>query len=361
MRYAMIMAGGAGTRLWPMSRKMRPKQLLPFIGGRSLLALAHGRVRGVVDPGNALVCTAEMFRPQVRAAVPELTDAQILGEPAARDTANAIGLTAAVLAKRDPDAVFAVLTSDHIIKPEDRFRSRLDTALRIIESGGADFATFSITPTFPATGYGYVERGEVIPGPGLDGVFRCARFVEKPNEATAREYISSGAFGWNSGMFVFRAATYFDALAKFLPESHRGLARIAAAWGTNDQSRVLGEVYPTLPKISVDYGVMEPASREGKTRIGLVTLDVEWMDVGSWSTYGDTLPHDERRNRSNAKTMHLDSSNVLAVSDDPSHLIATVGCNDLIIVHTRDATLVLPANEAQRVKDLAGLVPPELQ
>lgn len=359
MRYGMIMAGGAGTRLWPMSRWSRPKQLIPFIGGRSLLQIAAERLQGIIPQERRLICTGEAFREPIREAMPSFTDEQILGEPIGRDTVNAVGFTAAVLAKRDPDAIFAVLTADHLVEPQDEFARKLDTAYQLVEDDPNRFVTFSITPTYPATGFGYVDRDD--PLTGFADAYRAKRFVEKPDERTAQEYVDSGRFGWNSGMFVFRAQTFLDALQQFKPDSHQGLMQIQQAWDTPDQQRVLNEVYPTLPKVSVDYAIMEPASRAEEFDVCTVILNINWMDVGSWPSYGDTLEPDDRGNRTNATTLHLDSRNVLAVSDDPNHTIATIGCDNLIIVHTNDATLVCPASESQRVKDIAGMVDESLQ
>ncbi len=359
MRYAVIMAGGAGTRLWPMSRRSRPKQLLPLIDGSSLLELAGKWLEGVVPQERRLICTGETHRQLIRETLPEFSDGQILGEPVGRDTVNAVGFTAAVLAKRDPDAIFAVLTADHIIEPQDEFRRKVDLGFEVVEEDPTRFATFSIMPTYPATAYGYVERGD--PVPGFQGAYVAKRFVEKPDAKTARGYVDAGTFGWNSGMFIFSAVHFLEALSRFKPTSWEGITRIGEAWGTPKQGDVLEKVYPTLPKISVDYAVMEPAARDEQISVCTITLGIWWMDVGNWPSYGETLSEDAHGNRSNSPTTHMGSRGVITVSDDPDHTIATIGCTGLIVVRTKDVTLVCPVSEAERVKDLAGLVDKKLR
>jgi mannose-1-phosphate guanylyltransferase len=378
MRYAMIMAGGTGTRLWPMSRKSMPKQLVPFIDGdtpgsprRSLLQIAAGRLDGVVPEGKRYICTNESYREQIRATMPQFGDDQILGEPVGRDTVNAVGFAAAVLQKIDPDAVFAVLTADQLIRPEDRFRELMDLAYRLVEADPTRLVTFSIKPTYPATGFGYVERGGPVPGFDKRASF-VERFVEKPSLEKAQAYVESGGFGWNSGMFVWKASTIMDCLRRYKPESYEGLMKIAAAWGTDRYRSVLEEVYPTLPKISVDYAIMEPASREQKRAYGTpsekdtvkvctIEADLDWLDVGSWPSYGETLDPDSDGNRISGGAELLRGRKNIVVNDEAGHTLALVGCENMIVVHTKEATLIMPASKAQDLKQLHEQLPDEVR
>ena len=355
----MIMAGGAGTRLWPMSRRRQPKQLIPFIDGQCLLEVAANRLDGVVPAARRLICTGEAFREPILEQLPAFTDDQLLGEPEGRDTVNAIGLTAAVLHQRDPEAIFAVLTADHLIEPQDRFRKALQAGFGLVKEDPGRLVTFGITPTYAATGYGYVELGDEVDG--FDGARQTVQFVEKPDEPTAEGYLQAGNFLWNSGMFVFSAAGFMDALQCYLPESADGLSIIAQAWQGPDRMSTLERIYPTLPKISVDYAIMEPGSRDDQRPVCTVPMDIQWLDVGSWTSYGETLAPDANGCRSNIEAVNLDSNRVLAVSEDPDHIIATVGCQDLVIIHTDRVTMICPSSEAQRVKDLATSVDESLR
>ena len=350
----MIMAGGSGTRLWPMSRGGRPKQMVPLVQGKSLLWHAAQRLDGLVPASRQWICTGEKHRGLILDDLDGFDGAQLIGEPCPRDTVNAVALTAAVLHASDPDAVFAVLTADHLITPQERFAACIDTGFALVEDSPHRMVTFGIEPTYPATGFGYVELGD--PVDGHDGAYCTQRFVEKPDEATAKAYVESGKFKWNSGMFVFSAAGFLEALARYLPESAEGMRAIAEAWGTDRQDDVLAAVYPTLPKISVDFAIMEPASQSEQFEVCTVPMDVQWLDVGSWTAAGETIDPDAAGNRAFGPACHLDSSNVISVSEDPSHLIGTIGCEDLVIVHTPRATLVCPADRVQDVKTLHGLL-----
>lgn len=347
-RYAGIIAGGTGTRLWPASRVARPKQLLPIAGGMSLLAHAWHRVDGVIAPARRLVCTTDAFSSAMQGTIDGLGPGNLVLEPCGRDTLNAVGLLAFTLARRDPDAVLAVLTADHLIEPANLFRERLADAFALVEADAARLATFGITPTYAATGYGYIERGAAIEG--FSRAFRATRFVEKPDRMRAEEYLRTGNFAWNSGMFVFRAETMCAAIRAFAPTNADGLARIAAG-------AAIGEVYPTLPRNSIDRGVMEHAAASAQFSVCMSALDVQWLDVGSWPSYAETIEADASGNRSNAHWCDVDSRGLLVVSEDPSHLIATVGCEDLVIVHTKDATLICPRAQAERVKELVERIP----
>ncbi len=370
MRHAMVMAGGSGTRLWPLSRKSMPKQLLPLIGGRSLLELAVERMAAIVpSPSCRWICASAEYSQLIQDNL-SFPATQMLAEPASRDTLNAVGLTAAVLAKTDPHAVFAVLTADHIIEPVAVLARAFDAGFGLVEANPDTIVTFSIKPSHPATGYGYIEQGDSLPPDRSSScaapIFRVKRYVEKPDLHTAQSYLAAGTFGWSSGMFIVGARRLLDLIRIYQPLCAKGLELISAAWGTPAQQAVLEQVYPTLPRISVDYAIMEPAARAASSpdssphgAVVTVPLDLRWLDVGSWTSLAETLTPDPHGNRTIGSALHEGGCNVFAVSDDPHHLIATIGCENLIVVHTRDATLVCPAEKAQDIKRLVDRLPPE--
>lgn len=355
MRHAMIMAGGSGTRLWPMSREALPKQLIPFINGKSLLQIAAERLDGIVPPAQRLICAAKKHEAAIAKSLPDFPGDRFLGEPCGRDTVNAIGFSAAIIARRDPDAVMAVFTADHIIEPVDQFQRIVTAGYELAEKFPNALVTFGITPTGPATSYGYLRLGAALAGDARI----VEQFREKPDAATAKAYFDAGPsrYLWNSGMFVWRAATYLDCLRRYLPESHAGLMRIADAWDTPRRDAVLAEVYPALKKISVDFAVMEPASRDPQVRVAAVPMPLKWLDVGSWPFYAETCARDADDNAVAAGRVLLrGTKRSLVASSDPKHLIATIGCEDLIVIHTPDATLVCRADSAEAIKELHKLV-----
>jgi mannose-1-phosphate guanylyltransferase len=351
------MAGGSGTRLWPLSRAERPKQLLDVLAGdggqpHSLLIEAFTRLRAVLPAERIWVCTAARYGELVAAALPELRADRLILEPVARDTANAVGLAAALVEDADRGAELAVVSADHVIRPVERFAVALTSAFDALAVRPGALVTLGITPRSPATGFGYVQRGART---DLPGVSEAASFREKPDRATAEAYLASGDYLWNSGMFVWRARTVLDALAEHLPATADGLRRVVVAPAGPARAATLAEVFPTLQKISVDYAVLEPAAAE-PGRVLVVDLDVDWLDVGSWPALAETLDSDEAGNARQGLAVLLDSSGNIVFSDDPGHLIALSGIRDSVVVHTSDVTLVCPVGEAERVKDLLSAV-----
>lgn len=365
MRYAMIMAGGSGTRLWPMSTKQQPKQLIPFIEGRSLIQLAVDRLEGLVPPERRRICAGDAHKAAILRAVEGVDEEGFIGEPTGRDTLNAVGLVAAVLHERDPDAVVAVFTADHLIRPVDRFQQTVDRGYALAEAHPDTLVTFGVRPTYPATGYGYLELGEPIEPPDggdFGGARRVNQFKEKPDADAAQRYLDAGAerYLWNSGMFVWKAATLLDCIQRFNPENHEGLTRIARAWSTADRRSVIESVYPELPKISVDFAVMEPAGADDRVGVATVPMDVQWLDVGSWEAFAETLAPDENRNAVSARrAVMLDTEDTLVASSDPDHVVATIGVENLVIIHTPHATLICDRDHTQRVKEVQQRVADE--
>lgn len=350
-RYALILAGGSGTRLWPMSRENLPKQLLPFIAGKSLLQLAYERLEGLVPPAHRYLGAGEKHRKAILAALPGLAPEQFLGEPMGRDTLNAIGLGTAILAARDPEAVIGVFTADQLIEPVAEFQRIVDQGYSVAEQSPKTLVTFGIAPTEPATGFGYLELGE----PLAEHARIVRRFTEKPPRETAEQYVQAGPgrYLWNSGMFVWRAATLLQCIRRFRPNVFEGLQAIAHAWDSPRRSQVLSAVFPQLEKISVDFAVMEPASRDEEFRVAAVPMSLQWRDVGSWPSYAETCPCDPDGNALAAgQHLLLETKDCLVVSSDPKHLVAAIGCEDLIIIHTPDATLVCRKDQAEKIKEL---------
>ena len=356
MRYSLIIAGGSGTRLWPMSRASQPKQLIPFIGGQSLLRIADGNLHGLVPPDNRYICAGLSHKAAILEAIEGVDEAHYLGEPVGRDTVNAVGLGAAVIGRRDPGATIAVFSADHIIRPRDTFQEVVNRGFELAESDEPTLVTFGITPTHAATGYGYLQLAEAIEGGPAHVV---DEYREKPDAATAEGYLAAGPqrYLWNSGMFVWRASVLMDRIQRYAPENHAALMRIAEAWDSDRRDAVLAETYPTLKKISVDYAVMEPAAADPGVRVVAVPMPVEWLDVGSWPAFAKTCETDEHGNAVAADNhLLMETSGTLVASSDPDHLVTTIGCEGLIVIHTPKATLVCRADRDQDIKALHKLV-----
>jgi mannose-1-phosphate guanylyltransferase len=350
MRYVLIMAGGSGKRLWPLSRQDMPKQLLKVLGGKSLLRIAYERLDGLVPPDRVLVCTGADYAAVVAEELPEVSAENILGEPEGRDSLNAVAWPAAVLAARDPDAVVAVVTADQIMHPVESFQAALVEGFAVAEEDPQALVTFGVIPTSPHTGYGYLRHTD--PLPGHPDVRVVAEFKEKPDLTTARAYLDSGSYWWNAGMFVWRATTLLDQLALLHPETYAQVLALAAEPGR------LAEIYPRLLKISVDYAVMEPASQgRGSGHVVAVPLPISWHDVGGFASLSEQLPRDSHGNATQGFSVLVDARDNLVINHaEEGRLVAVVGLSDTVIVQTPQITLVCPISEAERIKELVAEV-----
>lgn len=351
MRHAVIMAGGSGTRLWPLSRKRKPKQLLRLFGGQSLLRQSYERLATLLEPQSIYVITTADHLELIRRELPEIPESNLFGEPCGRDTANAVGMAAAILHQRDPDGVMGIFTADHVITPVDRFNRAVDSAFKRADENPDALITIGVVPTTPETGFGYVQRGE----PLGDGLYRVDRFVEKPNLQIAERYLASGDYYWNSGMFAWRIGTILAEIEKHLPESYPPLMELGRAWGTDSWAERAAKLYPRLQKISVDFAIMEKAER-----VLVIEMNCHWRDVGSWNALAAVLSADAEGNvQTGKRVIHLGSKGTVVATEDDEHLIATIGVEELVIVHTADATLVCRKSEAQAIRELVATLQAE--
>jgi mannose-1-phosphate guanylyltransferase len=345
--YAVIMAGGGGTRLWPVSRKESPKQLLPLLGKETLFQSTVNRLDKLFPPERILVVTVEEQARQMQVQAPEIPQENYLIEPSPRGTASVVALASAVLKKRDPKAMMAILTADHFIRNKDLFRYLIRTAFDV---AAKDYlVTLGITPTFPSTGYGYIEQGEPLDGDYNYPVYTVKRFKEKPDQSTAEQLLRAGDHSWNSGMFVWKADAILAEIQRQMPQLSQAVKTIAEAWDTQRRDEVLGSYWQGLKPQTIDYGIMEKAERVAILPAG----GLGWSDVGSWDSLFEVLFPDMNGNVPvNTQHLMLDTHNTLVYGKSDEKLIVTIGLDDVVVVDAGDVFLVCKVDQAQKVKEV---------
>lgn len=345
--YALIMAGGVGTRLWPRSRKKTPKQFLDLISDETMLQDAYQRLLPTVPADRILIGVGQDYIPTVKAQLPDLPAENIVVEPAGRGTAPAIGLAAQHIYHQAPDATMVVVTADHHIAERDHFSHVLSAAAQAADTGS--LVTLGITPTFASTGYGYIHRGEQLDNIDGLGVYQALRFTEKPDAATAREFVDSGRYSWNSGMFIWRVDAILAEFARLMPEFAAQLNEIGAAMGTADEYAVLERVWIDVKSETIDYGIMERAAD-----VAVIPVSIGWNDVGSWKTLIPLLEADHAGNTAIGEHILLDTRNTLVYG--PKKLVATIGLENMVVVETDDALLICPQDMCQDVRKVVALL-----
>lgn len=342
--YAVIMAGGGGTRLWPLSKKDRPKQLISFSDGQSLFADAVERLDGLFKKENIFVVTIADQVSALHAQAPSLPLSQFIIEPQPKGTASVIGLAAITLKKKNPDAIMAVLTADHIIGNLSLFHSLLKNALPLAEQN--HLITLGIKPTYPATGYGYIETGSTLIA---SDTLIVKKFVEKPDKNLASQYLKEGNYYWNSGMFIWKAERILDEFDNQMPDLFKKLDQISHLENDKEYAKKFSEIWSSIKPQTIDYGIMEHA----KDVVLLKADDMKWNDVGSWDSLYDFLPADSSGNViKNKNSILVDSSGVLILGENENKLIASLGVQDLVIIETDKALLICKKGETQRIKEV---------
>ena len=342
--YALIMAGGGGTRLWPLSRSAHPKQMLKLFGERTMFQLSVDRLLPLLPPERIFVVTAGEQVEPLAAQYPELPHENFIVEPMGRGTASCIGLAAMVLHHHDPDAVMAVLTADHFIGVPDAFRAVLHAAQQVAEEGY--LVTLGIAPRFASTGYGYIRRGAALGQVDGFDYYRVERFAEKPKASVAEAYVQEGVYAWNSGMFIWRADRILEETRRWMPELSATLDALAEVWGTPAYAETLARLWPALRKETIDYGIMENAAK-----VAMIPADLEWSDIGAWSSVMDLHPHDTDGNVLLGDVINIDGVNTMVFSQG-ERLIVTIGVEDLIVVDTPDTVMITRREQSERVREV---------
>jgi len=343
--YALILAGGGGKRLWPMSRQNSPKQMLPLVGNRTMFKMSVERLHPLFTPEHIYISTGRVYEDDLKSDAPELSEKNFVIEPSARDNAAAVGLAMAVIHQRDPNAVVAMLTADHYIADMPKFRSVLQTAYQLAQEG--KIVTLGIRPTHPATGFGYIQQGETIAT--IDGfeVHKAVRFTEKPDDVTATQFVASGKYSWNSGMFIWKAETAMRELERQQPAMYALLQKLQPSVDTPEFVPTLESLWEEMPRISIDYAVMENAQE-----MVVIPVEMGWNDVGTWSSLYDVLDHDAEKNAGNQEPeqrITLDTTGSLFYTNK---LIVSIGVNDLVVVETEDSILICDRKRSQDVKKI---------
>ena len=347
MLHAVIMAGGAGTRFWPASRMNWPKQLLDLTGDGSMLQNTVARLEGVCTSDEIVVMTNHRLVDAIREQLPELPKAAIVGEPCKRDTAPCVGWAAQIVQHKDPNGTMVVLPADHVIGPKEKFQQAIRYALELVEENPKRIVTFGIRPSYPAETFGYIERADPLPSRhGMTAAtVRC--FREKPNAEQAAEYLATGQFYWNSGIFIWKAQTIFNALQEFEPTMAGHLQAIGEAIGSAEQQTVLEREFAAIEGTSIDYAVMERYQEE----ICVIEAPFDWDDLGGWQASARLLGADDDGNTRVGRTIAIDTSNTIIRTDD-QHVVAALGMKNCIIVHTPNATLVANKNDEESIREV---------
>lgn len=346
MLHAIILAGGSGTRFWPASRSLRPKQLLDLAGDESMIQATVSRLGQLVSSDRVLVVTNQRLVDPIRTQLPALPPESVLGEPCKRDTAPCIGVAAAWVSRNDPDAIMAVMPADHVISTDEMFQAAINRAAELVTEKPSRLVTFGIKPTYPAESFGYIEHGEAL----ADDAFKVIQFREKPKAETAKRYMDAGTFFWNSGIFVWRAQTILDLLEKYEPAMFAHIAAIREAIGGPNFYDVFQTEFEQIKGISIDYAVMERAEE-----VAMIEAPFNWDDVGSWTSLERLRGTDDNGNTIVGKCLSIETKNSILRSEG-NHLVATVGVEDLIVVHTENATLVANRNDEESVRKIVKLL-----